>query len=162
MSFARNVPSKNLVIGTESLPAQFRPSNQLRLEPSRATNPAFHASTSFMPSFLEYQGANQWGDMGLGAKVQRSGNRPLGPKARQMPGPAPTRLPTTDARSLALGAGAAARVPQMSAAGVSEYVEAPAYQAVGGISATSPWVLGPLGLGILGIAAYFILRKKGR
>lgn len=172
MPLIRNVPSKNLVTGTESLPAMFRPSNQLRLQPSQAANPWAHGSGDFMPSFLEYRGANQVGDMGLGFKVHRRGNRTLGPKAQALPGPAPVALPTTNAQSLALGPGQPATTPQMTPAGVSEYVEAPAYQGVGAyvrspayqgvgaISATSPWVLGPLGLTVLGIAAYFILRKK--
>lgn len=160
MPAVRNVPSKNLVVGTETLPPMFRPSNQLRLEPSQATNPAFHASSNFMPSFLDYRGANQVGDMGLGFKIHRRGNRTLGPKAQALKAPSPQALPTTDAASLALGPGQPASVPSSTPAGVSGYVTAPSYQGVGAISATSPWVLGPLGLSILGIAAYFILRKK--
>ncbi len=73
---ARYVPSKNLVLAAENRQgAQFRPSNQLRMEPSEAENPALHASSNFRPFLDEVQGPNRWGDMGLSARVDASGNR---------------------------------------------------------------------------------------
>jgi hypothetical protein len=75
MPLARVINSRNLVSATETLPAQFRPSNQLRLEHSRATNPAFHAGSSFRPGLAEYRDGNGCGDLGLGWSVARAANR---------------------------------------------------------------------------------------
>ncbi len=74
---ARVINSRNLVLATEVLPAEYRPSNQLRLQQAQATNPAFHAGTNFRPNLAEYRDGNGCGDLGLGWSVQRAANRKM-------------------------------------------------------------------------------------
>ena len=107
---ALNIPSQNLVVASDSQPAQFRPSNQLRLEPARATNPHSHASTNFRPGFLDYRAGNYWGDMGLGWKHRRHSHLPgqvLPAGVTNVPAAVGTQAQRAGATSLA-PAGAAA------------------------------------------------------
>lgn len=178
MAAARLIPSKNHVLAAEHIPPMFRPSNQVRLQPAQATNPALHASTSFMPSFLDYQGANQWGDMGLGQRVVKSGNRDLGPKPLMLTAPAPTALPTSNAAPVPTSNAQPATVPAivpasvsgLGAVSVSRGAPMPGMGSIsrgapmpgmGALSATNPFVLGALGLGVVGVV-FLLLRKKKR
>lgn len=51
-------PNKNLVVASESLPAQYRPSNQARLVPSRSANPSVTAPEDMLPGMGHVRAAN--------------------------------------------------------------------------------------------------------
>lgn len=59
-------PQANLVLATERTPAGFRPSNQARLQQSRASNPSPTESGAWMPGMGECRAGNGVGDLGLG------------------------------------------------------------------------------------------------
>lgn len=57
-------PNRHLVVATERLPAQFRPSNQALLVPGRSANPSVSSPADFMP-MGQVRVANGAGDNGL-------------------------------------------------------------------------------------------------
>lgn len=148
------VPTRTLVMATETQPAQFRPSNQLRLQPAKATNPATHGGTNFMPSFLDYRGPNAINDMGLGWRKSRAqmvphANHPTSGWASYPSTPmvaaGTTPVPTTNSSALS--------TPQTTPV------------AMAGLGALSMETLGiSLGLGLVvgGAIWWFIKRKKSK
>jgi hypothetical protein len=61
----RIIPSRNHVMAAERIPAAYRPSNQARLEPARASNPSLAEADAFMPESSELRYGNSRGDNGL-------------------------------------------------------------------------------------------------
>jgi hypothetical protein len=146
------VPTRTLVMATETQPARFRPGNQLRLQPAKATNPATHGGTNFMPSFLDYRGPNAINDMGLGwrkSRAQRVAHAnhavtggPISP-SQQLVGPSSPAVPTSNAAAIPSAKASPASVSGLGVTSVEEI----------GISVA-------LGLAVGGAIWWFIKRKK--
>ncbi len=175
MPLARVINSKNLVVATERTPPQFRPSNQLRLQPAMPTNPSLHASSNFRPGLAEYRDGNGCGDLGLGWSVGRAANR-----ARRMGGVAgdgdgflvapgwardstdptgTTLVPTSDA-SLVPTEGYDYMYAQSAApANVSGLGRLPDQltSALGGLGELA---VAPLGIAALALVAFYIMAKN--
>jgi hypothetical protein len=147
---ALNVPSKNIVSATDTAPAVFRPSNQLRLQPAQSTNPATHGGSSFMPSFLDYRGANDTGDMGLGWRRRRhtpsaKGALPVVGATSISAPPSPSPMASPSAPAVRTTGSTTLPTPSVSPAGVG---------------ALSPTMIGGLAIGALGLVALaFIMRR---
>jgi hypothetical protein len=149
------VPTRTLVMASETQPARFRPGNQLRLQPAKAMNPATHGGTNFMPSFLDYRGPNAINDMGLGWRKSRAQKVPHA----QNPvtgGPSnPARpLGTRNSPPLNTTNPSALTAPQATPVAMS---------GLGSLGVTSMEELGisiALGLAVGGAIWWFIKRKK--
>ncbi len=174
MPLARVINSRNLVSATETLPAQFRPSNQLRLEQSRATNPAFHAGSNFRPGLAEYRDGNGCGDLGLGWSVARAANRRkqatglasdgifCAPQWARGEHTGTAMLPTSDAQlvptqgydRMYANSAEPANVSGMGALGV---LPDQLTSALGGLGELA---VAPLGIAALALCAFYVLAKN--
>ncbi len=167
MAAARVINSRNLVLATERLPAQFRPSNQLRMRPAQATNPSLHASSNFRPGLAEYRDGNGCGDLGLGWSVARAANRARRDGFLIAPGWASESsdstgtnlLPTSDASLVPTVGYDTMYARSAEPANVSGLGRLPDQltSALGGLGELA---VAPLGLAALAMVAFYILAKN--
>lgn len=90
----RIIQSRNHVMARESIPAAYRPSNQARLERSRASNPAASERDAYLPEQGEVRWGNSRGDNGLAPRrLPQVRDRKLQTRMQNITGAPPAVLP---------------------------------------------------------------------
>ncbi len=171
---ARVINSRNLVVASETQPAQFRPSNQLRLQPAQAINPALHASSNFRPGLAEYRGGNGCGDLGLGWSVARAANRKMQRTglasdgffvapgwARPTGDPQSTRrIPTSNAELVPTQGYDQMYAQSAQPANVSGLLGALPDQLTSALSGLGEVAMAPIGIAALALVGFYVLAKN--